>query len=171
MFFLSNSMFLTVCAYLFVVKRHFNTAQWNLPKIWRHALTWAPYEISKIADCACAGNVEEVFPRLQLQRKPLVSNLGIHHGTCVMHQPRCMSWSLTRDGGKAYLVRSPFVVNTQSTMNLVCYKYTSNFAVWYIWPSIYNGQNGSGANVKYFARLFQIYMILKSETEHTHQQP
>ena len=43
----------------------------------------------------------ERFPRHRLQRKPLVSDPGMHHGTCVRHVPLCMSASLTRgDGGK-----------------------------------------------------------------------
>ena len=42
----------------------------------------------------------ERFPRHRLQRKPLVSNPGTHHGTCVMHVPWCMSGSLTRGGGE-----------------------------------------------------------------------
>ena len=37
----------------------------------------------------------ERFPLHQLQRKPLVSNPGMHHGTCVTHVPWCMSGSLT----------------------------------------------------------------------------
>ena len=40
----------------------------------------------------------ERFPRHQLQRKPLVSNPGMHHGTCVTHVPWCMSGSLTCGG-------------------------------------------------------------------------
>ena len=40
----------------------------------------------------------ERFPRHRLQRKPLVSDAGMHHGTCVTHVPWCMSGSLTRDG-------------------------------------------------------------------------
>ena len=42
----------------------------------------------------------ERFPRHRLQRKPLVSDPGIHHGTCVRHVPWCMSWSLTSVGGE-----------------------------------------------------------------------
>ena len=38
----------------------------------------------------------ECFPRHQLQRKPLVSDPGMYHGTCVTHVPWCMSASLTR---------------------------------------------------------------------------
>ena len=38
------------------------------------------------------------FPRHRLKRKPLVSDPGMHHGTCVTHVPWCMSGSLTRGG-------------------------------------------------------------------------
>ena len=39
-------------------------------------------------------------PRRRFQRKPLVSDPGIHHGTCVTHVPWYMSGSLTcGDGG------------------------------------------------------------------------
>ena len=62
--------------------------------------TWASYQIRKIAGCACAGNAGNVFPRHRLQRKPLVSDPGMHHGTCVTHVPCCMSGSLTRGGGE-----------------------------------------------------------------------
>ena len=65
----------------------------------------------------------ERFPRHRLQRKPLVSDPGMHHGTCVTHVPWCMSGSLTRSGGEnvpgipgacathniAYLARGPWV--------------------------------------------------------------
>ena len=40
----------------------------------------------------------EHFPRHRLQRKPLVSNPCMHHGTYVTHVPWCTSGSLTRDG-------------------------------------------------------------------------
>ena len=42
----------------------------------------------------------ERFPRRWLQRKPIVSYPGLHHGTCVTHMPWCMSGSLTRGGGE-----------------------------------------------------------------------
>ena len=41
----------------------------------------------------------ERFPRHRLQRKPLISDPGMHHGTCVTHVPWCMSGSPTCDGG------------------------------------------------------------------------
>ena len=42
----------------------------------------------------------ERFPRHRLQRKPLVIDPGMHHGTCVTHVPWCMSGSLSRGGGE-----------------------------------------------------------------------
>ena len=59
---------------------------------------WASYQIRKIATCACAGNAGNVSPCGPLQRKSLVSDPGMHHGTCVTHVPWCMSGSLTRCG-------------------------------------------------------------------------
>ena len=61
----------------------------------------------------------ERFPRHWIQRKPLVNDPGMHHGTCVTHVPWCLSGSLTRGGGenipgipgacatRTYLVRGP----------------------------------------------------------------
>ena len=63
-------------------------------------MPWASYQIRKIAGCACAGNAGNVFPRRRFQRKPLVSDPGMHHGTCVTHVPWCMSGSRTRGGGE-----------------------------------------------------------------------
>ena len=40
----------------------------------------------------------ERFPRHRFQRKPLVSDPGMHHGTCVKHVPWCISGSLTNGG-------------------------------------------------------------------------
>ena len=59
----------------------------------------------------------------KLQKKPLVSDPGMHHGTCVTHVPWCMSGSLTRGDGEnvpgipgacailnfTYLARDPMV--------------------------------------------------------------
>ena len=42
----------------------------------------------------------ERFPCHILQRKPLVSDPGMQHGTCVTHVPWCMAGSPTRGGGK-----------------------------------------------------------------------
>ena len=68
-----------------------------------HALrltTWASYQICKFAGCACAGNAGNVSPRRRSQRKPLVSDPGMHHGTCVTHVPWCMSGSHTCGDGE-----------------------------------------------------------------------
>ena len=62
----------------------------------------------------------ERFPRYRLQRKPPVSDPGMHHG--ITHVPWCMPGSLTRGGGEnvpgipgacttrnfAYLARGPW---------------------------------------------------------------
>ena len=84
---------------------------------------WASYQIRKISGCACTVNAGNVFPRHRFQRKPLVIDPDMHHGTCVKHVPWCMSGSITNDGGEnvpgipgacatrnfAYLVRGPFI--------------------------------------------------------------
>ena len=69
--------------------------QWPLRKT-----AWASYQIRKIAGCACAGNAGNVFPRRRFQRKPIFSDPGMHHGTCVTHLPWCMSGSLTCGDGE-----------------------------------------------------------------------
>ena len=51
---------------------------------------------------AHAPGIPGTFSRHRLQRKPLVSHPGMHHGTCVTHVPWYMSGSLTRGGGKRY---------------------------------------------------------------------
>ena len=72
--------------------------------LWCCGLQWqtplASYQIRKIAGCACAGNARNVFPRRRFQRKPIVSDPGMHHGTCVTHVPWCMSGSLTCGDGE-----------------------------------------------------------------------
>ena len=40
------------------------------------------------------------FPHHRLQRIPVISDHGMHHGTCVTHVPCCMSGSLTRSQGE-----------------------------------------------------------------------
>ena len=55
----------------------------------------------------------ERFPQHRLQRKPLVSDPGMHHGTCVTHVPWYMSGSLTRVGGKKNVPGIPGMRNPQ----------------------------------------------------------
>ena len=71
---------------------------------------------------AHAPGMPERFPRHRLQRKPLVSDHSMHHGTCVTHVQWCMSGPLTRCGWEsvpgipgacatrnfAYLARGPW---------------------------------------------------------------
>ena len=54
-----------------------------------YILQWASYQIRKIAGCACAGMPGMFSPTLR------VSDPDMHHGTCVMHVPWCMSGSLS----------------------------------------------------------------------------
>ena len=42
----------------------------------------------------------ECFPHHRLQRQQLVSDLRMHHGTCVTHVPWCISGSLNQGGGE-----------------------------------------------------------------------
>ena len=83
-----SSRFYMGCNYLSMPWR-----QWQF-----NQTAWTSCQIRKIAGCACTGNVGNIFPRNRLQRKLLVSEPGMHHGTCVTHVPWCMSGSLTRGG-------------------------------------------------------------------------
>ena len=67
---------------------------------WMLKHTWASYQIRKIAGLCMRRECQERFPRHRLQRKPLVIDPGMHHGTCVTHVSWCMSGSLTRGGGE-----------------------------------------------------------------------
>ena len=51
-------------------------------------LTWASYQIRKIAGCACTGNAENVFP------PPRVSDPDMHHGTYVTCPCKCAGRNL-----------------------------------------------------------------------------
>ena len=73
---------------------------------------WASYQIRKIG--GCMRECRERFPHHWLQRKPLVSKPGMHHGTCVMHVPWCMSGLLTRGGGE----KVPGIPGACATRNL-----------------------------------------------------
>ena len=63
-------------------------------------ISWASYQIRNIAGCTCTGNAGNVSPRRRFQRKPLVSDPGMHHSTCVTHVPWCMSGSLACSDGE-----------------------------------------------------------------------
>ena len=95
---------------------------WQWRESTRIVVQWASYQISKIVGCACAWNAGNGFPATDFKGKPLVSNIGMHHGTRVTHVPWCMSGSLTCGGGEnipgipgacvtsnfAYLARGPW---------------------------------------------------------------
>ena len=49
-----------------------------------------------------APGMPGTFSRQRLQMKPIVSDPGMHHGTCVMHVPWCVAWSLIRGGRKSF---------------------------------------------------------------------
>ena len=69
------------------------------------------------------------FPRHWLQRKPLVSDADMHHGTCVSHVPRCMSGSLIHGGGEkdSRRIRKPqFYVSDKRTIVSPCTAYFSH---------------------------------------------
>ena len=85
---------------------------------------------------------ENVFPATDFQRNPLVSDPGMHHGTCVTYVPCCMSGSLTRGGGEnvptgefpaqrpmtrnfTYLARGPW-------RSVMCQCTTSWYHVWFV---------------------------------------
>ena len=61
----------------------------------------------------------ERFPHHRLQRKPLVSDPGMHHGSCVTHVQWCMPGSLTRGGGETF---PAFPVHAQPAIYVSCKK-------------------------------------------------
>ena len=86
---------------------------------------------------AHARECREHFPPPHLfQRKRLVSDPDMHHGTCVTHVPWCMSGSLTRSGGEnvpgipgacatrnfTYLVRGPLKYQFYKVTLRQCFK-------------------------------------------------
>ena len=93
----------------------------------------------------------ERFPRQRLQNKRLISDPGMHLGTCATHVPWCMSGSLTRGGGEnvtsipgacatrnfTYLARGPcsdqWMLVTQAKMNtkqMFAFVFVSWFIKW-----------------------------------------
>ena len=73
----------------------------------------------------------ERFPRHQIQRMPLVSDPGMHHGTCVTHVPCCMSGSPIRGGGETV----PGIPGACATHNFTYLARGPCFQVrlWYLW--------------------------------------
>ena len=79
---------------------HVTSLWWFLwQMIWRHGpLT----RYIKLRVVHAPGMPGKFFPRGRLQRKPLVSDPGMHNGTCVTHVPWCMSRSFTRNCDKTF---------------------------------------------------------------------
>ena len=89
--------------------------------------SWASYQMRKIAGWHVPGMSGTLSPH-QLQRKPLVSDPGMHHSTRFTHVPWCMSGSLIHGGGNnvpgipgacatrnfTYLASGPWKVCAQS---------------------------------------------------------
>ena len=67
---------------------------------------------------AHAPECRERFPRHSRQRKPLVSDPGMHHGTCVTHVPWCMLGSST-SGGRENVPGIPGACATRNLTYLV----------------------------------------------------
>ena len=63
------------------------------------------------------GKCWERFPRHRPQRKQLVSDPGMHHGTCATHVPWCMSGSLTH-GARENVPGIPDACATRDFTNL-----------------------------------------------------
>ena len=81
---------------------------------------------------ALAPGMPRTFSRHRLQRKPLVSDCGMHHGTCVTHVPWCISGSLTRGDGE----NVPGACATLNFTNLArspCHTNPHRHSTWYFW--------------------------------------
>ena len=65
-----------------------------------YIISWASYQTRKNCGLRMRQEYQERFPRHRLKRKPLISDLGMHHGTCMTHVPWCISGSLPPVRGK-----------------------------------------------------------------------
>ena len=74
---------------------------------------WASSQISTNHGLRMRRECRERFPCHRPQRKPLVSDPDMHHGTCVTHMPWCMSGSLTCVDGE----NVPGIPSTCATQN------------------------------------------------------
>ena len=109
------------------------------------------------------------FPRQRLQRKPLVSDPGMHSGTGVAHVPWCMTGSLTRGGGEnvpgfpgACTTRN-FTLLAKSPL-LRCYPYTVGTLDT---PKCQH----SWEDQTHFREITLLIEILHPHTPHTHPTP
>ena len=94
---------------------------------WHHGL------LTRHINCGLRMRPEcrESFPHHRLQRKPLVSDPGMQHGTCITHVPWCMLGSLTRGDRE----NAPGIPGACATCN---FTYLSRCP----WPSVTRSQIG-----------------------------
>ena len=77
---------------------HEDGFQVNIWRAFRHYEPLARYV--KLRAVHAPGMPGTFSPRHRIQRKSLVNDPGMHHGTCVTHVPWCMPGSLTRRAGE-----------------------------------------------------------------------
>ena len=99
-------------------------SHWLICRVALFFSSCASCQIRIFAGCACTGNAGNVFPATDFKGNGLVSDPGMHQGTCVTHVPWCKSGSLTRGGGEnvpgipgacatrkfTYLARGPYYI-------------------------------------------------------------
>ena len=129
------------------------------PNVLAPFIPWASYQIRKIAGCACAGNAGNVSPHRRIQRKSLVSDPGMHHGTCVTHVPWCMSGSLTRGVGE----NVPGIPGACATRN---FTYLARGP----WPNLENNRNDSLVLYKFMNKLQYAFICEKAYISIFHDQ-
>ena len=92
---------------------------------------WASYQIRKVAGCACAGNAGNVFPRRRLQKKPLVSDPGMHVGIAYSRWcgKRSRHSRRMRTRNFTYMARDPWMSNyiAQETMDVLTHPCPNSF--------------------------------------------
>ena len=76
---------------------------------------WPLTRYEKLWVAHAPGMPGTFFPHHRLQRKPLVSDPGMHHGTCATHVPWCIPGLLTRGGGE----KVPGIPGAWATRNFV----------------------------------------------------
>ena len=90
----------------------------------------------------------ERFPRHWLQRKPLVSNPGMHHDTGITHVPWCMSGSLTRGGRE----NGPGIPGACETRNLYIYIYITSMRLG--WTKTYVRECINNSTHRYYIYIY-----------------
>ena len=80
-------------------------------------IAYGPLTLTRYAKLRVA-HAPGTFPRHRFQRKSLVNDPGMHHGTCVTHVARCMSGSLTH-GGRGNVLGIPGACAPRNSAYLV----------------------------------------------------